>query len=149
MNYTIDNLIKSIAAQISGLYPYYPVYDSPNQQRTTYPCFFVFLIPNSGISDQLSEREKREITFDVVFVQERNKANANEEIYSVVEALDESFEYLQYTDGTDTVPLHTHERTYSIEDMELHYKMRVTQRVSREVTENLMQTLEETNVEIE
>lgn len=148
MTYTIERLIKSIAAQITGVFPFYPVYASPNQQGTKYPCFFVFVVPTSGISDQLSERSKRDISLDIVFVQERNKASANEELYTVAETFDELFENVIYTSDGASVPLHTHERSYSIEDMELHYKLRVTQRVSIPRQEIPMQVLENENVEI-
>lgn len=148
MTFEIYRVIKSIAAQLAGAFPYYPVYASPNQQGTKYPCFFVFVVPTSGISDQLSERAKRDISLDVVFVQERNKAGANEELYSIAETLDELLDTVAYTVDGETVPLHTHDRTYSIEDLELHYKLRVTQRVYVPRQEIPMQTLESENVEI-
>ena len=129
-------------------YPYCPVYASPNQQGTEYPCFFVFVIPTSGISDQLSGRSKRDIELDVVYVQERNSADANMELYGVAEMLDELLDMVSYKSGSETVPLHTHDRTYSIEDLELHYKLRVTQRVYVPRQEIPMQVLEENNVEI-
>lgn len=148
MTFGIYRVIKSIAAQLAGAFPFYPVYASPNQQGTKYPCFFVFVVPTSGVSDQLSERAKRDISLDVVFVQERNKAGANEELYAIAETLDELLDTVAYTTDGETVPLHTHERTYSIEDMELHYKLRVTQRVYVARQEIPMQELEESNVEI-
>lgn len=148
MTFEIYRVIKSIATQLAGAFPYYPVYASPNQQGTKYPCFFVFVVPTSGISDQLSERAKRDISLDVVFVQERNKAGANEELYSIAETLDELLDTVAYTADGETVPLHTHDRTYSIEDLELHYKLRVTQRVYVPRQEIPMQVLEENNVEI-
>lgn len=148
MTFEIYRVIKSIAAQLAGAFSYYPVYASPNQQGTKYPCFFVFVVPTSGISDQLSERAKRDISLDVVFVQERNKAGANEELYSIAETLDELLDTVAYTADGETVPLHTHDRTYSIEDLELHYKLRVTQRVYVPRQEIPMQVLEENNVEI-
>ena len=148
MTFEIYRVIKSIAAQLAGAFPYYPVYASPNQQGTKYPCFFVFVVPTSGISDQLSERAKRDISLDVVFVQERNKAGANEELYAIAETLDELLDIVAYTVDGETVPLHTHDRTYSIEDMELHYKLRVTQRVYVPRQEIPMQILENENVEI-
>lgn len=148
MTFTIENLIRSIAAQLKTAYPYCPVYASPNQQGTEYPCFFVFVIPTSGISDQLSGRSKRDIELDVVYVQERNSADANMELYGVAEMLDELLDTVSYKDGSETVPLHTHDRTYDIEDMELHYHLRVTQRVALNRVEIPMQVLEETDVEI-
>ena len=144
MTYTIQNLVNSIAAQIAGAVPGYPIYDNPNQQGTEFPCFFVFLMP-SDTADEIG-MEKRNIWFDVVFVQERNIPGANEQINQIADTLDYLFDSINYTDGIDTVPLHTHERSYSIEDQELHYKFRISQRVSYPTEHNPMQE-EETNVE--
>lgn len=146
MNYSIQNMVESIATMLNGQFPDIPVYASPNQQGTKYPCFFVFLMP-SDITDQIDRHELRSLNFDVIYVQQRNIPNANEDIHAVADALDELFDMVQYTDGTGTVPLHTHDRTYSIDDQELHYKLRVSQRVSTPVEHNPMMT-EETNVEV-
>ena len=100
----------------------------------------------SDTADEIG-REKRNIWFDVVFVQERNIPGANEQINQIADTLDYLFDSINYTDGIDTVPLHTHERSYSIEDQELHYKFRISQRVSYPTEQNLMQT-EELNVEV-
>ena len=149
MTFTIENIIQSIAEQLKTSYPYCPVYASPNQQGTEYPCFFVFVVPTSGISDQLSGRSKRDIELDVVYVQERNSADANMELYGVAEMLDELLDMVSYKeDGAETVPLHTHDRTYDIEDMELHYHLRIVQRVALNRVEIPMQILESENVEI-
>ena len=91
----------------------------------------------------------RNIALDIVYVQERNTPDANAALYSVAETLDELLDTVPYSDGSseDPVPLHTHERDYSIEDQELHYRLRISQRVSRPVTATPMQT-EETDVQI-
>ena len=149
MTFTIENIIQSIAEQLKTAYPYCPVYASPNQQGTEYPCFFVFVVPTSGISDQLSGRSKRDIELDVVYVQERNSADANMELYGVAEMLDELLDMVSYKGGSETVPLHTHDRTYDIEDMELHYHLRIVQRVALNRVEIPMQILESENVEIQ
>ena len=71
MTYTVRGLINSIASQLVGAFPDVPVYDSPTQQGTSYPCFFVFLMP-SAITDEIDRRDKRDIAFDIVYVQARN-----------------------------------------------------------------------------
>jgi len=146
MNYTIENLIQSIAAQLKTVYPALPVYDTFTLQGNEYPCFFVFLMP-SNISDQIDGVDKREIFFDVVYVQQRNITNAYADLYSVADTLDELLDVVNYTADGETVPLHTHERNYSIDDQELHYKFKIIARVSRPYTPNPMQT-EETDVGI-
>lgn len=146
MIYTIENLIQSIAAQLKTVYPALPVYDTFTLQGNEYPCFFVFLMP-SNISDQIDGVDKREIFFDVVYVQQRNITNAYADLYSVSDTLDELLDVVNYTADGETVPLHTHERNYSIDDQELHYKFKIIARVSRPYTPNPMQT-EETDVGI-
>lgn len=146
MIYTIENLIQSIAAQLKTVYPALPVYDTFTLQGNEYPCFFVFLMP-SNISDQIDGVDKREIFFDIVYVQQRNITNAYADLYSVADTLDELLDVVNYTADGETVPLHTHERNYSIDDQELHYKFKIIARVSRPYTPNPMQT-EETDVGI-
>jgi hypothetical protein len=145
--FSIDNLINSIAAQLKTKYPALPVYDSYTLQGCKFPCFFVFLAP-SNIYDQIDAYDKRELNFDVVYVQERNAPNAYGTLYTVADTLDELLEMVTYADGEESIPLHTHERNYSIDDQELHYKFRIIARVSRPVSPILMQTLEEDNVRI-
>ena len=43
MTFTIANIINSMAGILRERYPDYPVYDSPNQQGTDFPCFFISL----------------------------------------------------------------------------------------------------------
>ena len=119
MNFTIPKIIDSIAGQLATLYPNTPVYDSPSY-NTSYPCFYVFVMMPS-IKDQIDGVELRDISFDIVYVQQRNSPAQNAELMSVLETLDEGFDMLTYVDGNDTTPLHTHDRNASIEDQELHY----------------------------
>lgn len=146
MIFSIDNLIESIAAQLKTKYPALPVYDSYTLQGCKFPCFFVFLTP-SNIYDQIDAYDKRELNFDVVYVQERNAPNAYGTLYTVADTLDELLDVVNYTADGESVPLHTHERNYSIDDQELHYKIKIIARVSRPYTPNPMQT-EETDVGI-
>lgn len=144
MIYSIPNLINSIASMLADLYGL-PVYASPNQQGTEYPCFFVFLRP-SRMQDEIDNIEKREIFFDVVYVQARNTPDAYSDIYEKADGLDELFEMVTYTDGEESIPIHTHEKEYSIEDQELHYKFKVIARVSLPTEEDPMIQLEEINI---
>lgn len=141
MTYTIKQLVKSIAAQLSATYPDFPVYRSANQQKTRYPCFFIFLMPSS-IFDEIDVRERRDIAFDVVFVQARNIPDADAQIQDIADGLDYLFDTVAYTSPEgESVPLHTHERTWSIEDQELHYKFHIKQRVAKPVEEQPMLTI--------
>lgn len=148
MIYSIPYLIQSVAGTLRSAFPGVDIHDSPTQQKSGWPCFYIFLRP-SDIRDQLSARDARNVSLDIVYVQERNTPDANAALYSVAETLDELLDTVPYSDGSgeDPVPLHTHERDYSIEDQELHYRLRISQRVSRPVTATPMQT-EETDVQI-
>lgn len=146
MTYTVRGLINSIASQLVGAFPDVPVYDSPTQQGTSYPCFFVFLMP-SAITDEIDRRDKRDLAFDIVYVQARNTPNAYAQIHGIADSLDVLMDTVEYTADGESVPLHTHERTWSIEDQELHYKLHIKQRVAKAVQHNPMRE-EETNVEI-
>ena len=148
MIYSIEYLIQSVAARLRSAFPGVDIHDSPTQQKSGYPCFYIFLRP-SDIRDQLSARDMRNVSLDVVYVQERNTPDANTELYGIADTLDELLDVVPYSDGSDEdpVPLHTHERDYSIDDQELHYRMRISQRVSRPVEHIPMQT-EETDVQV-
>ena len=153
MTFTIQHIIESVALHLQATFnSAYPVYDAPTID-TEYPCFYVFLM-NPGISDDIIPYGKRDIPLDVVFVQQRNVPNANMKIHKIAETLDEVLDMLPYTDGTEAngqtvyIPLHTYERSWSIEDEELHYKFTLRQRVTLPQSGVKMKT-EETNVEVE
>ena len=71
MIFTLENIINSLAGVLTARYPDYPVYASPNQQGTDYPCFFIFFMP-SKIEKHMNDRFLRDLGVDIVFVQQRN-----------------------------------------------------------------------------
>ena len=97
MIFTLENIINNLAGVLKAQYPDYPVYDSPNQQGTKYPCFFIFFMP-SEISGQIDGRFLRDLGVDIVFVQQRNIVNGNKEIYEIADYLDEVLELFAYSD---------------------------------------------------
>ena len=148
MIFTIPHLINSIAGALKERYPDYPVYDSPNQQGTDFPCFFNFLMP-SQILDEVGGRFRRDIGIDIIFVQQRNITNGNAQIQEVQEYLDCSLDMIPYTDGTGmTLKLHTYDREAKTEDDELHYQFYVRQHVSAPRHPNPMAVMEENNVNV-
>lgn len=148
MIFTIKNVLDSLAGILKAEYPNYPVYTSPNQQGTEFPCFFLFLMP-STIEDHIDDRFFRDLGIDLVFVQERNIINSNEQIQEIQDFLDYTLETFPYSDGTgETVLIHTYERQASSEDQELHYQFHIRQRVSIPREIHTMQSLEETNVRV-
>lgn len=148
MKFTISNVLDSIARVLKSRYPDYPVYLSPNQQGTRFPCFFIFLMPSTIIAE-VDERFYRDLGIEVIFVQQRNIPNGNEEIQTIQEYLDESLELFPYFDASgSSLPLHTYERQASTEDDELHYQFHIRQRVSIPREPNPMKTMEENNVSV-
>jgi len=150
MIYSIGRVISSVALMLGTKWPGVPVYGSPTA-ATHFPCFFIFLMP-STISDQVDKVDRRDISLDVVYVQQRDLPDAEAALWEIADQLDQLLDVVWYTDGTEdteSIPLHTQDRTYSIEDQELHYKLRIPARVHQPVVEVLMQTMEENNVEVE
>lgn len=147
MTFTIENLMDSIAGVLKAGYPDYPVYLGPNQQGTSVPCFFVFLMP-STIEDQVDGRFFRDLGIDIVFLKQRNVTMGNAQLYEIQEYLDVNLEDFVYSDGETTARLHTYEREASREDQELHYKFHIRQRVSLPRAFNPVREMEENHVGI-
>ena len=128
--------------------PDYPVYDSPNQQGTSFPCFFLFFMP-STIEEHVGNHYFRDLGVDLVFVQQRNLVNGNRKIHEIAEFLDRNLDPFPYTDGSGkSVPVPVQDQQWSIEDEELHYQFHIRTRILVEETENMMQEMEENNVGI-
>ena len=146
MIFSLYHVINSLAEFLSKEYPEYPVYDSPNQQGTSFPCFFIFYMP-STIEDHVGNRYFRDLGVDIVFVQQRNLANGNQRIHEIADFLDRNLEDFHSSDGSgDSALLATWERRWSIEDEELHYQFHIKERMLIEENVNLMQDMEENNV---
>ena len=148
MIFSLHHVINSLAELLSEGYPEYPVYDSPNQQGTSFPCFFIFCMP-STIEDQIGNRYLRDLGVDIVFVQQRNLTNGNQKIHEIADFLDRNLEMFRYSDvGEDSALIAAWDRRWSIEDEELHYQFHIRERILMEETVNLMQDMEENNVGI-
>lgn len=142
MIFTLERILDSLAGVLQGRYPDYPVYYSPNQQGTEYPCFFIFFMP-SDIDSQVGGRFLRDLGIDIVFVQQRNIDNGNAQIVEIAEYLDEALELFPYDDGSGNPSfIHTFERQWKKEDEELHYQFHIRQRVSVPKRTNQMKEME-------
>lgn len=85
----------------------------------------------------------RDLGLDIVFVQQRNIASRNVQIYEVAEFLDEKLELFPYTDADgNTALIRTEERQWNEEDDELHYQFHIRQRVSLPEDETKMRKME-------
>ena len=146
MTFSLDNLISSIAVMLDDAFGL-PVYADTNQQGTNYPCFFVFLV-NPSINDEIDRRRFRNIGIDVIYVQQRNETNIDSNNTAMLDALDEMFDTITYTDGEETTVLHCYEHSAHVTDDDLHYQFRVKIRVSNPVDHNPMKDIEATNVAV-
>lgn len=143
MIFTLSDVINSLAGVLKAEYPDYPVYDSPNQQGTEFPCFFIFFMP-SEITGQIGGRYLRDLGVDIVFVQQRNLVNGNTEIHNIADYLDQSLGLIPYFDDSGTSAfIRTFERQWQNEDEELHYKFHIRERVYIQNPEMPMEVLEE------
>ena len=148
MIFTAENILDSLAGVLKARYPEYPVYDSPNQQGTAFPCFFIFFMP-SEIEAQVDGRFMHDLGIDIVFVQQRNIVNGNAEIQAIAEYLDGTLELFDYVDSSGrTAKIRTFERQWQTEDDEMHYQFHIRQRVSAPRNNELMQIMEENNASI-
>lgn len=148
MNFTLENIINSLAGVLTAQYSDYPVYQSPNQQGTKFPCFFIFFTP-SGVEGEVGGRFVRNLGVDIVFVQQRNRVDRNAEIHAIAGFLDESLERFKYSDESgETALIRTFEREWQTEDDELHYQFHIRQRVSLPRTIHPMKRMEENNASV-
>ena len=148
MIFSLNRVIDSPSGMLSEEYPDYPVYDSPNQQGTSFPCFFLFFMP-STIEEYVGNRYFRDLGVDIIFVQQRNLVNGNQKIHEIAEFLDRNLDPFLYTDGSgENVLVPVYDQQWNIEDEELHYQFHIRTRIMVKETENLMQNMEDNNVGI-
>ncbi len=143
MTFTVESLLDSLAGVLKGQYSDFPVYTSPNQQGTEFPCFFIFFTTPVTVEPHIGNRMLRDLGLDIVFVQQRNIASRNVQIYEVAEFLDEKLELFPYTDADgNTARIRTEDRQWNEEDDELHYQFHIRQRVSLPEEETKMRKME-------
>ena len=148
MIFSLQNVINSLVALLTKQYPDYPVYDSPNQQGTKFPCFFIFFMP-STTEEHAGNRYYRDLGVDIVFVQQGNIQDGNRGMLSVAEYLDGALDCFPYTDGSgDTALIHTFERNWKTEDQVLHYQFHIRQRVAVPGESDYMREMEENHAGI-
>lgn len=146
MTYTMQMVVEAIAAALEPLK--YPVYASAIQQAVELPCFFIALMPSTSASE-IDDRNMTTIGLDIVFLQRPDIPNATDQIFAVVDHLNANLEFITLTDSDEeTALIHTYNRRYHLEEMDLHYQLDVKLRGSIPRDENYLKTLEELNYEI-
>lgn len=139
MEYNIATLLEGLAQVLSTLG--YDIYISNRQQGVKTPCFFISLMPSTS-QKQLGRSYFQQLALDVVFLQDPNIVNATDGIYSVIQFMDENLELIPYVDGEDEGVVHTYDRSYQLQEMDLHYHLTFKNRVYIEESNPLMKSLE-------
>lgn len=139
MEYNIAALLEGLAQVLSTLG--YDIYISNRQQGVKTPCFFISLMPSTS-QKQLGRSYFQQLALDVVFLQDPNIVNATDGIYSVIQFMDENLELIPYVDGEDEGVVHTYDRSYQLQEMDLHYHLTFKNRVYIEEDNPLMKSLE-------
>lgn len=139
MEYNIAALLEGLAQVLSTLG--YDIYISNRQQGVKTPCFFISLMPSTS-QKQLGRSYFQQLALDVVFLQDPNIVNATDGIYSVIQFMDENLELIPYVDGEDEGVVHTYDRSYQLQEMDLHYHLTFKNRVYIEESNPLMKSLE-------
>ena len=148
MNYSVEAILEGLAGVLaeSG---YENIYISNRQQGVQTPCFFISLMPSTS-EDEVDGRYFNDLGLDIVFLQDTNEINMMDNVYSVLAYLDENLATIPYKDSEDAdpIPLHTYNREYHMEDMDLHYQLHFKNRMHIAKTSVLMASLEELTYEI-
>ena len=139
MEYNIAALLEGLAQVLSTLG--YDIYISNRQQGVKTPCFFISLMPSTS-QKQLGRSYFQQLALDVVFLQDPNIVNATDGIYSVIQFMDENLELIPYVDGEEEGLVHTYDRSYQLQEMDLHYHLTFKNRVYIEESDPLMKSLE-------
>ena len=139
MEYNISKLLESLAEVLSPLG--HDIYISNRQQGVNTPCFFISMMPSAS-QKQLGRSYFQTLALDVVFLQDPNIINATDGIYEVIQFMDEHLELIPYTDGEEEGFVHTYERSYQIQEFDLHYHLTFKNRVYIADNDPLMKSLE-------
>ena len=135
MNFTIENIAKSLAAHLADTLTDTTFYEDANQQDTDLPCAFLQQT-YARIDNRVGRRYLRHIGLDLTYLVDYNLPNMQQLYNAAAEKLDEVMELFDYTDGTDTAKLHTYDRNWTIDNDALHYKFEL--RVWCEVEEKFV-----------
>ena len=146
MTYDISLILEGLASILSELG--YKIYISNRQQGVKTPCFFISLMPGTT-TEEVDGRIMLDLGLDIVFLQEANNLNSMDSVYSVLSFLDENLLLVPYTvpsedpeEPGETTVLHTYDRAYHMEQMDLHYQLHFRNRVHVPENHELMASLE-------
>lgn len=153
MNFTITTLPLSIAGTLAPYFPENFVFlDDPAQQSADdMPC--AFLQTRYAYIKRLVQAEggywERRIGLDLTYLDDYNLPDLAQRYTAAAELLDEHLDRIAYTDTEpteenptpDTIPILTHDRSYTVDQDALHYQFEIRVRVSKPEDGSPMQTL--------
>ena len=126
------NLIsKAIADVLMEQFPESTIYDSPNQQSTLLPAWFINYMPGSSIEKQIGDRFMRTLRVDLVYLEDFNLTDLYDRYRAAADILDETIETFAYTSSSgEKYMVHAHDRKWKMDLSALHYELTVKIRVS-------------------
>jgi hypothetical protein len=142
----IDN---GLAGYLNQLFPGVPVYNSPHQQKTDLPSFFIQHMPNSGIKKEIGAPYKRKLFIDLVYMEEYNLTGLEEKYCEIAEMLDANLELFPITQDSETFYMRTLDRTWEVELAALHYKFHLEFRTSlTKAEQDRMSIIQQLNIHL-
>lgn len=153
---TISLVQQALAAYLRQYAGASHVYRNPNQQDTKLPCWFINLMPPSGIDKSVDNRYWRTFGFDLAYMEQFDEPDLYNHYLAKAEILDETlglFAYpYMYQETEESEPeqryalIHTSNRQWTVGRDMLHYRFEVQLRVSRVYDDNIkMMVIEELN----
>lgn len=132
---SIQIVTQAIAGQLKRLFPSIKVYNSPNQQNTEIPCFFINFIPLSGMLPEVGSRSCRTMGIDLVYLEDYNKTDLYDRYLEVAEILDINMDLIDFPYAVidqetqeiynRTTYMHTYNREWTADLAALHYKFNI------------------------
>lgn len=113
----ITNIKDSIIKTLKTLYPTHDVFDETNNQGLNEPCFYVRIIENNT-TDELNNRFKFTISFDISYFLDENTENMNEQYHQMAEVLYENLNVFEDISGGYLKGLN---KRHDIQDNVLHF----------------------------
>lgn len=144
MNYSINNIAKSLAAYLNGKLTA-TFYEDPIQQGASMPCCFLQQ-RSAKIEKRMDNRWLRTIQLDLTYLEDYNLTDLQTKYQAAAEVLDYCLETFPYLDGNQSTLLRTYNRDWSIDLDALHYKFELRVWVQEEEVIHAMQSLEQNEV---
>lgn len=129
MNFTLQTLAKSLADYLAPYLPGVKFYEDPNQQGSQPPMMFLQL-RFGRLYPELGGYWIRHLGLDLVYLLDYNLPDLQQQYNQAAETLDLALDTFPYSDGAESRVLRCLERSWTIDQDELHYKFELRERVT-------------------